>query len=1338
MSSKRRDGSKKDVPEKDSSKKQLSTKKDSSKSKSSGSTTPVQESKEKPLFPPGSKTPLSLLHERCQRNGWDKPTVDARKRDGGFSFVITLSRVSKKGEKETVRLEPHPSRICPSAIEARHWGATYALYRFCNGIQLNRVLPAGPRDYWNELVAEHRDIPEHLKWQYAADPFAARREVDERQAKAAARREKKQEDDARPSGPTREFSNAPEVFMSNSLRDVVEDAVKKGLAMYPEAASPAAPTVLSPEDTPALQQQLVTLGFKPPQAQDAINLLSGPSAVAVNLLSTLSPLDACIEYLVLHVPECDLPPRFLPSASSNMFISSIHTGDHDLKRRWVEDKAVKEAGWPAHAVKASCASDPTLVDDWTRLITTLGMRLTGAGDDWRPDDEGEPYEIDAEEVTAFGGQVTDPGQVDLPLFSAPITLHIITSSAERVPRARYVPMYITSPSVSAYVRLHLVAQVLRTASDGTLQEPGESFCMACLRVIQEEWAKIEDNGPPDMHEVLRHILPRAQLPVQDIESDESPVPSRTSNKRKPRTQSQISDDRSDEQVRREFEGICGMLEYKAMLEKRQKLPAFDMRDKFLAALDHNRVVVVVGDTGCGKTTQLPQFILDALILANKGASTSILITQPRRISAISVAERVSTERLDDGSVGYATRGESKHSRYTKLLFCTTGVVLRRLSSGDNLKDVSHIFVDEVHERSVDGDFLLLELKDLLTKHPRLKVVLMSATINHETFVRYFHGAHLITIQGRAFSVTDVYLEDVLPRIQYRPPASTYRGVKEASVADREALKSRGLDDAMIHALQSIVHSGRLDYQLIAAIVEHIVKNEGKPSGILIFLPGVEEIRQCIDAIKSVMSPTDANIYPLHANLTSDEHRRVFLETSKWKIVVTTNVAETSITINDIVYVIDSGKVKEIHYDPAGNITRLEETWVTRAAARQRRGRAGRTQAGFCYKLFTRPYEEKMVQFPVPEILRVPLESISLSVKVTREEEDVKEFLRRAIDPPDVSSLDRAWKTLQEIGAIDANNGLTGLGRHMAMLPVDLKIGKMLVLGAVFRCIAPILTIAALLQSKPLFLSPVDKRDEAKQARLGFATDDSDLLTDLAAYDAVMELRMQRKGSGALRAFCEKNFISANTIREVRSLRQDLFVALCDLGFIPFSSSPSAHEFNANSRNNNLIKAIILGGSWPNVARAGAAMKFDRMEGGAVQRENTAKEFKLREIKGERVFLHPSSILFDHNSWKSPFLTYFSKQLTSKLFVRDASQVPTYAVLLFGGPIWVNHIRGGLIVGNEDGRLVLNASPRIGTLVNQLRRIFDARLQRCINDGTPLRSNDQDAIVSAMLELLASR
>ncbi|KAF5352726.1 hypothetical protein D9756_005876 [Leucocoprinus leucothites] len=1280
-------------------------------SKSSTDSTALKSNVEKPLFPPGFKYPLSLLHERCQKEGWEKPIIDTVYRGtSGHSFVVTLARLNKKtSERETVRLVPPQPYYRESALEARHWGATYALYRFCNGFQLNRTLPPGPRDYWNELAVEHKNAADHLSWMYAADPFVAFQEVKARQEKAAQRKEaaKNPTNDFRQSSPVSSpFKDSPEVVMATSLREEVEEAIKEGFALYDSEATSA----LDWETIMQVSDQLRSLGFKEAQVKTVSSFLSEPSPLLGQFLQKSSFLETATEYLLLSVPECDLPPRFLPSVnSSNPFVSSVHSGTSDIKKRWMEEKAVKEAGFPVHIVQ-ELTSGPNAVNDWPTLLAELGNILIGIYNaESQPDMT--PFILDGHEFESLGGERRGDDHYTLPSFAGPITLHVLFDAANAYPRADYCPMYITSDTIPAYMRLHVLSRVLLALRSPSEEEAENSLAMTLMRLLDEEWARLEDTGPPDLKAVLGHMLPNRKKPAHQP----------------PSTPSEEQEARATHRAIGHHLQTLPISRKKSVsnhiIETRKRLPAFKAKGDFLHVLSKNRVIIV-----------------------------------PRRISAISVSNRVSEEQGNDGTVGYAVRGKTKRGKSTRLLFCTTGVVLRRLGNGDQLQNVSHVIVDEVHERSLDGDFLLLALKQLLETHHQLKVILMSATINHEIFSRYFNGAPVLSIPGVTHPVDDRYLEDIIPMIGYFPSSIDQQKQYDEKWLEELRQHYGGLNNQTLVAIHNLASSKTIDYQLIASLVKYIIENRER-AGILIFLPGVNEIRQCLDSVNAHLSSNLADIFPLHANLPIEEQNRVFNKTEKWKIIAATNVAEvsttpkvfhvaqmqlttflngqTSITIDDIVYVIDVGKVKEARYSPTTDLTRIEETLVTKAASRQRRGRAGRMQPGVCYKLYTRHVENvTMEEFPRPEIFRVPLEQISLSAKVMNEDKDVKSIFGQLIDPPNPDTIERAWFNLQELGAIDSSNKLTPLGKHIAMLPLDVRLAKMLILGTIFHCLDPVLSIVALMSSKPLFISPEGMRERASSARKKFAVGNSDLLTDLAVFSQCQKMGGQRKH---LRSFCKENFISITTLQETVTLRQEFCAALQERGFILPFCDPADPSMNVNSENTNLLKAIILGGLWPRVARIHlpkSAIKFDKIQAGTVQRDNNAKDFKVLDLKEGRVFIHPASILFGCASWRSPFVVYSYKYQSSKLYLRDATEVPIYALLLFGGPVSVDHVKGGLVVGNTEAFVRLRAWPRIGVLVNQLRQLLDLLLSNCIEDGSSLSEAQNHPVILAMLGLLS--
>lgn len=323
----------------------------------------------------------------------------------------------------------------------------------------------------------------------------------------------------------------------------------QGIALFPEAADESS-SVISETAIPQISKQLGHLGFNKAQIQSAVEFLSRSSVLASHLLSSLSPIEASIEYLILHIPECDLPPRFLPSQnSSNPFITSVHSGAGDLRKRWVGDKAVKEAGWPGHIVN-ECLDDVENIENWDRLVVTLGKRLIGGKTDLSPPVIPlPPFIISVDEYEALGANLDEENHIIMPMYSTPVQLHILLSPDGQYPRPDYVPLYITSVVVPAYVRLHLLSQLLQAIASDDFIEPGEGFCMAAMRVLENEWAKLEDNGPPEMAEVMKHLLPRSD------KMDSAPMPENLEfNKaRKTRGRPNRTENRDDAQIKCEFE-----------------------------------------------------------------------------------------------------------------------------------------------------------------------------------------------------------------------------------------------------------------------------------------------------------------------------------------------------------------------------------------------------------------------------------------------------------------------------------------------------------------------------------------------------------------------------------------------------------------------------------------------------------------------------------------------------------------------------------------------------------------------------------------------------------------
>lgn len=651
--------------------------------------------------------------------------------------------------------------------------------------------------------------------------------------------------------------------------------------------------------------------------------------------------------------------------------------------------------------------------------------------------------------------------------------------------------------------------------------------------------------------------------------------------------------------------------WKKMFAARSQLPICALADDLLDRLRSNDAVVVCGETGCGKTTQVPQFLLDDAIDRGQGGICNIVCTQPRRVAATSIAERVSAERCEKNGVGgsgslvgHHVRLDAKLTDATRLTFCTTGILLRRLQGDRMLADVTHVVVDEVHERSLDGDFLLTLLRDLPRRRrdaglPPVKLVLMSATLNAALFSDYLNGAPIISAPGRSFPVETVHLEQIYDTLDYvidpdnrscrRPKGKTdqaMKAIKAGGGGDRrrqnDFLASWGEDAASEFGGEenpenpdydpskyefckrntrlslSRLDESVIDYDLIEELLAYV--DETTDDGaILVFLPGIGEVTSLIDRLAGSPRFKDAVLTPLHSALTNAEQREAFKvpRAGIRKIVVATNVAETSVTIEDIVVVIDSGRVKERQWDPRRGMASLEEGWVSRAAAKQRAGRAGRVRAGTCYALFTSHRANgSMRPFQIPEMHRAPLTEVVLQIASLDLHNDAAVVLGNAPEPPKDEAIAAAKRALTEIGAFDELGRLTPLGRHLAALPVDARVAKMLLFGAILRCLSPILTIAATLSYKSPFQSSKASNSQVEAAMRAFAQPASDCLASgqqsdhlvfAAAYDGYMAAA--KAGRNDARRFAQKNALDIDTIRQISEMRTQYAALLADMGII---------------------------------------------------------------------------------------------------------------------------------------------------------------------------------------------
>ncbi|XP_030381421.1 putative ATP-dependent RNA helicase DHX57 [Scaptodrosophila lebanonensis] len=823
--------------------------------------------------------------------------------------------------------------------------------------------------------------------------------------------------------------------------------------------------------------------------------------------------------------------------------------------------------------------------------------------------------------------------------------------------------------------------------------------------------------------------------------------------------------------------------YHKVIEGRRQLPAFAEMEHILALVENAQVVVISGETGCGKSTQVPQFLLDNWFYrAQQQERTAmphveIICTQPRRLSAIGVAERVAAERLDriGNLVGYQIRLENKISQSTRLTFCTTGILLRRLASDPMLSSVTHVIVDEVHERSEESDFLLLILKHVLRERKDLKVILMSATLNAALFSNYFGGAPVLDIPGRTFPVEQLFLEDILEASDFVMETDT-KYCRKLKKQEQDVLQ-RELEHADVQAMGEppgkkikdekltlaetylryadysrttcksiyLMEPMTINPELIESVLKYIVEGLHtwpREGTILVFLPGLQEIQTVYDALldSSLFSPRTGKfvLVPLHSALSSEDQSLVFKRAppGKRKIVLSTNIAETSITIDDCVFVIDCGLMKEKCFDSNRNMESLDLVWVSRANAKQRKGRAGRVMSGICIHLYTsyRYYYQILAQ-PVPEIQRVPLEQIVLRIKTLQmfASRNTLGVLLETLEAPSEDSVLGALTRLRDVGALDSNDQLTPLGHHLAALPVDVRIGKLMLYGSIFQCLDSVLTIAACLSHKSPFVSPLNKRTEADKCKRAFAVGNSDHLTVLQAYKKWLEVS-QRGNYSASRNYASEHFLSQNALETIADLKYQFLELLVSIGIVPLNvprrrknASDNILELtgighNINGENNKLITSLICAALYPNIVKIMTPERvYIQTAGGAVPREPTHLDLRFKTRGDGYVRIHPSSVNSQVAVFQAPFLVYQEKVRTSSIYIRDCSMLPLIALILFAGSDFKVELHDGdFLFLLESGWIILKAynhetAEMVQCLRSELIKLLEEKIRDpCLN------------------------
>ncbi|ODO00817.1 pre-mRNA-splicing factor ATP-dependent RNA helicase PRP16 [Cryptococcus wingfieldii CBS 7118] len=626
------------------------------------------------------------------------------------------------------------------------------------------------------------------------------------------------------------------------------------------------------------------------------------------------------------------------------------------------------------------------------------------------------------------------------------------------------------------------------------------------------------------------------------------------------------------------EGVSNFAKSRTLKEQREYLPAFAVREELMGMIRDHQVLVVIGETGSGKTTQLGQFLYE------EGYCSTGMIgcTQPRRVAAMSVAKRVSEEMectLGD-TVGYAIRFEDCTSKDTKIKFMTDGVLLRESLNEGDLDRYNVIILDEAHERSLSTDILMGLLRKILTRRRDLKLIVTSATMNADKFSKFFGNAATYTIPGRTFPV-EIY--------HSKSPCEDY------------------VDSTVKQVLQI-----------------HLTNPQGD---ILVFMTGQEDIECCCQVIEERLSqlddPLPLAVLPIYSQMPADLQAKIFQPTAdgRRKVVVATNIAETSLTVDGILYVVDCGYSKLKVYNPKVGMDALQITPISQANCGQRAGRAGRTGPGFCYRLFTEnAYLNELFASNIPEIQRTNLANTVLLLKSL----GVKNLLEfDFMDPPPQENILNSMYQLWVLGALDNVGNLTPIGRKMSDFPMEPSLAKMLIVSVDYKCSSEMLTIVSMLSVPSVFYRPPQRADESDAAREKFFVPESDHLTLLHVYT-------QWKSNGYSDAWCMKHFLHPKIMRKAREVRSQL------------------EDIIKQQR----LALLSVGTDWDIVRKCITAGYFHQ----AARVKGIGEYMNVRT--GLPCVLHPTSALYGLG-YMPDYVVYHELVLTSKQYMMCVTSVDPY-------------------------------------------------------------------------------
>ncbi|KAF3926142.1 hypothetical protein ABW21_db0201611 [Orbilia brochopaga] len=828
-----------------------------------------------------------------------------------------------------------------------------------------------------------------------------------------------------------------------------------------------------------------------------------------------------------------------------------------------------------------------------------------------------------------------------------------------------------------------------------------------------------------------------------------------------------------------------------MRSKRADLPMNQHAAKVLGLVENNTVSIVVGATGSGKTTQVPQIIFEDAIQAGKGASCNIICTQPRRIAATSVAERVAAERNEPlrQTIGYHVRFDAKTAPpQGSINFCTTGILLQQLRSDSEtaLRGISHIIIDEVHERDIQIDFLMVLLKRVMKEReknglPPIKIVLMSATMNTELFAGYFafkdKNGNLvdcpsISVPGRTFPVTEYYLDEITSLLQ-----STYSRGELGLLRDRDtqeylevesdyqsrvlAAQSRSGSSAQNSNIpeddnfidwkrKSVVgedgevvtsndkEDGLIPVGLVVTVIAHLARTT-QEGDILVFLPGLAEI-QAVNEMLQNGNPLGVNfqnsdtyrIDILHSSLPQQQMEVFHANAAgKRKIILSTNIAETSVTIPEVRYVVDSGKLREKRYEQTSRITKLQCTWVSKSNSKQRAGRAGRVRNGHYFALFTKARSRELRPSGLPEILRSDLQEICLDIRAQGFKDPIAQFLSEAIEPPSVVAIEAALSQLRGLGAFEVDETLTNLGKVLATMPVEPSLGKMILLGVIFKCLDPMIILGAAAGGRDIFVMPLERKREAQAKKKQFSKGTNS--DHMSLINAFREWRLRRDNENmiATARFVDESFLHRGALKVIDQTANQIEEILVTEGIIPFL--PRTQRFrgeyghprlNDNSSSIPLIKALSLAGNYPNVAVPTGGLGYRTMEENFVMVHPGSTNYAGRSRDSQVFYSRDSIVSFGSKAKSSDGKT---------TYMRDVTQNTILNAMLFGG----KPTQSGTTLLFDGWIPVSINDERVLKVVLQFRLILDKVLSFVFKNISTRKTNSESASADEQLRNLVS-